>query len=334
VSLVGALDLSCLRSTPLLTELFQKVPPKDNLEKVPLGASSASMYPGYSPADHIYGEAAQEYGEHAAVLKRKGVELTHDPHGPQYVVGQSKKLRRLSQEPETLSGFVSSASAHHVNGEDQGGEPMEGVEQSTDVSQYFVIDSRPTPISELGDLQKHRNKANDKAKRRVSFKDEQDDEAASNDVFDAPKMKKVKISAPESHTAVSVESEVREEDISAEVEARLKAKEEKRKSKEEKKRKRDSAESMDNAQTPASIAQTDGHVEPPASKKPKKKTHKKSQDDVVDAAAHPSNTTSERSSKKDKEKKKKRASADEQATTEVEHEKAPKNSTKDKPASK
>lgn len=293
------------------------------------------MYPGYSPADHIYGEAAQEYGEHAAVLKRKGIDLTPDPHGPQYVVGQSKKLRRSSQEPESLPGSASSASGHSINVEDQGGEPMEGVEQSTDASQYFVIDSRPTPLSELGDLQKHKNKANDKAKRRVSFKDEQDDEAASNDVSDAPKVKKVKISAPESHNVVNVESAVREDDISAEVEARLTAKEEKRKRKEEKKRKRESADSVDKAQTPASVAQTDVNVEPPAAKKPKKKTHKKSQDDIVDAAAQPSNTTSEKASKKDEEKKKKkkRASAGEENTTEVEHEKPAKNSKKDKPAS-
>jgi hypothetical protein len=312
------------------------VAPKDNLDKVPLGASSASMYPGYSPADHIYGEAAQEYGEHAAVLKRKGIDLTPDPHGPQYVVGQSKKLRRSSQEPENLSGSMSSASARNVNGEDQGGEPMEGVEQSADVSQYFVIDSRPTPISELGDLQKHKNKANDKAKRRVSFKDEQDDEMASNDASDASKIKKAKSNDPESHTAANVESAMREEDISAEVEARLKAKEEKRKSKEDKKRKRNSADSVDNAQNPVSIAQTDDHVEPPAAKKPKKKTHKKSEDDMVDAAAQPSNTTSETTSRKDKEKKKKKkkSSATEQVPTEVEHEKAAKKSRKkDKSAS-
>jgi hypothetical protein len=286
------------------------------------------MYPGYSPADHIYGEAAQEYGEHAAVLKRNGIDLKSDLDGPQYVVGQSKKPRRLSQEPKSLSGSVSSASAHNVNVQDQGGEPMEGVEQSIGVSQYFVIDSKPTPLNELGDMQKQKNKANDKAKRRVSFKDEQDDEAPSHEVSDAPNFKKVKISAPESHAAVNAESAVREEDISAVVEARLKAKEEKRKIQEEKKRKRDSADSVDNAQAHTSTTLADDDVETSAAEKPKKKMHKKVRNDLIDAAEYATTTSFEKVSKKDKEKKKKRAGGVKEEAVEVTFEKSKKKKSK------
>ncbi|ERF71522.1 hypothetical protein EPUS_00511 [Endocarpon pusillum Z07020] len=305
---------ACVDRTHQMIRMFKEatynfVPPKDNIDKVPLGASSASMYPGYSPADHIYGEAAQEYGERAAELKRKGVDLQLDPNGPQYVVGQNKKPRLLSQEPETLAGSVSSTSAPSMRSQGQGGEPMEGVELSTGEPQYFVIDSKPSVVADLGEMQKQKNKANDKAKRRVSFKEEQEGEAASNNSFEPRKHKKAKMITSETPAAVIPEPAVQEEDISAEVEARLKAKEEKRKRKEEKKRKRYSGDSSEIAQgeTPTIPAGAPDGTSSTSIEKPKKKMRKLDQSEQTDTAELSIKADAEKESKKDKKKKKQKA---------------------------
>jgi hypothetical protein len=298
---------------PRLTGVFFKVPPRDNLDKVPLGASSASMYPGYSPADHIYGEAAQEFGEHAAELRRKGEDLKLDPHGPQYMVGQNKR-RRLSQEPGTVPGAsVSSTIAHNGSGDDREGEPMEGVEQSADVSQYFVIDSEPTPVTDLGEAQKQKNKANDKAKRRVSFKEEHEAGPSSINSSDAPKAKKAKVNSIEPSAAGISGPVIQEDDISVEVAERLKAKEEKRKRKEGKKRKRESAGSLD-IQPQSTTIPADGHIETETSlmEKPKKKLHKKDQTEVFEAIDSPAKARDDKLLAKDKKKKKGASHADEQ----------------------
>ncbi len=297
--------------TPTNRVLLQ-VPPKDTIDKVPLGASSASMYPGYSPADHIYGEAAQEYGERAAEIKRQGIDLEIDPNGPQYVVGQSKKPRRLSQEPEILTSSISSASAPNANGQDQGGEPMEGIEQSAGEPQYFVIDSKPSLVADLGEVQKQKNKANDKAKRRVSFKDEQEGEAASDDNFDTRKPKKAKIVVSGSPATVISEPAVQKEDISAEVEARLKAKEEKRKRKEERKRKRDSGDSSEIVQSESSAAPTGASAEKSSmpTEKPKKKMLKLDQSEHSDMTELSIKADAEKKPKKDRKGKKQRVATD------------------------
>jgi hypothetical protein len=271
------------------------------------------MYPGYSPADHIYGEAAQEYGERAAELKRKGMDLKLDPSGPQYVVGQNKKPRRLSHELEqTHSASVSSGSAHNAKDHDEDGEPMEGVEQSTDVPQYFVIDSKPTPLDDLGEMQKQKNKANDKAKRRVSFKEERKVVAASAKGSDALKAEKSKLSATDSMTAIDARSTAQEEDISVEVEARLKVKEEKRKRKEEKKRKRDSGESQESIQTTSSMILADVPAKRSSTEKHKRKMHKQNQNEISGASEISVKANDDEEPRKDKRKKKRSAAADEE----------------------
>lgn len=287
------------------------------------------MYPGYSPADHIYGEAAQEYGERAAELKRKGLDLKLDPNGPQYVVGQSKKPRRLTEEAEEGEpiqlGSMSSANANDVEGQDEGGEPMDGVEQ------FFVIDSKPTPMADLGDIQKHKNKANDKVKRRVSFKDEQEVESTKSNGSDEPKRKKAKLDAANpSPAAVLSKSTPQEEDIAAEVEARLKAKEEKRRRKEEKKRKRDSGDSVDSALRDISTVVGDGDVKTSSAQKDKMEMI--GQNEAVDAAEPSSSANNRKKSKKDKKMHKPVGDVDEQEaaiSAERENEKPKKKRKKD-----
>jgi hypothetical protein len=297
-----------------LTSAFSQVPPKDNLDRVPLGASSASMYPGYSPADHIYGEAAQEFGERAAELKRQGMDLKLDPNGPEYVVGQNKKPRRLSQEVEPAqSTSISLANAPDDNVQNGQAEPMEGVEQSVSDSQYFVIDSKPTPVAELGEIQKQKNKANDKAKRRVSFKEEQEVAVTKTDGSDAPRSKKVKVTTVEPSARPGSESVVQEEDISAEVEARLEAKEERRKRKEEKKRKRDSEDSLARDQANSAPTSTHGPVETSSTDKPKKKKHKSEANEINSEAEPAANAKEDNKSKKER-KKAKKGEMGEQAT--------------------
>lgn len=232
-----------------------------------------------------------------------------DPNGPQYVVGQNKKPRRLSQEPEqSQSVAASSATANTGSGQDGGSEPMEGVEQSTDQSQYFMIDSKPTPVAEMGEVKKHKHKANDKAKRRVSFQEVQDSEAADLGHSDATKSKKRKIATNDSAaTAAGSRPEVQEEDISAEVEARLKAKEEKRKRKEEKKRKRESRDSLPSSQTETFVPLVGKPVENPLTGKPQKKMRRTDRNDNGDAAELSEKANQDQESEKKEKKKKKEA---------------------------
>lgn len=231
------------------------------MDRVPLGASSASMYPGYSPADQIYGEAAQEFGEHTAELKRKGVEMKAEPNGPQYVTPQRKRPRRLNQESNGSQSVAGSSATAQVRNS-QGGEtqPMEGVEQSTTESQYFIIDPKPTPLADIGETPKHKNKANDKAKRRVSFREDESSETANPNHSSVPKAKKVKLATDDSAGPTADSRSTMQEDISAEVEDRIRAKEEKRKRKEEKKRKRDSRDSFPSGQPDTAMTAADGSV--------------------------------------------------------------------------
>jgi len=312
---------ACVDRTHEMLRMFKRatatfIPPRDNIDRVPLGASSASMYPGYSPADHIYGEAAAEYGAVIAEARRQGKQIERNPDGVEYVVGQSqlgakeqleelKKSRgaaeKSDQNDETSSGAE----------ENMDGGPMDGVEQNTDAEQLFTVDSNPTPVSILQNksdsTSKAKNKANDKAKRRVSFQDEQ-----SNSPADTPeeghKKKKVKVTEAESAQANVSTPLVEEDDISAEVDARHKAKEERRKRKEEKKRKRESGSSQTDAvEIPAE--------EPTAGKPTKKKQKKTKETEEVKQAAEPE-VSEEQQPKKDK-KKKKRASTEADAIAAV-----------------
>jgi len=133
-----------------------QVPPRDNIDRVPLGASSASMYPGYSPADHIYGEAAAEYGMRMAEAKRKGIEVKIDSDGHEYIVGQSslsakEQIAAIHKEREEAKARkTGSGSANPTTSKDakkMEAEPMEEVRETRDGVDLFVIDSNPTPVA-------------------------------------------------------------------------------------------------------------------------------------------------------------------------------------------
>jgi hypothetical protein len=297
-----------VRHALLLTMLLLQVPPRDSIDRVPLGASSASMYPGYSPADHIYGEAAAEYGAMIAEARRQGKEIRSDPNGIEYVVGQSQLSAREQLEEVKKSLAAKSAKQNEETSKeaelDQGnGEPMEGMEQTADASQLFMVDSNPTPLHVLqnksdASSSRNKNKANDKAKRRVSVQDEQ-----AYPVSEAPedfhKKKKVKIAKVEEGLSES-KPLVEEDDISAEVDQRLKEKEERRRRKAEKKRKRESGSSQVEAVESINMPAEENQV-----KIPERKKHKK--DERLEEKKEAGSAASEEKKSK-KEKKKKRSS--------------------------
>jgi hypothetical protein len=226
------------------------------------------MYPGYSPADHIYGEAASEFGKQMAELKKQGIELPKDPNGPEYDLAADKKLTQtqieeIKKQREQEKKGAESGSL--VDSADDKADPMEGVEE-TDVSQLFVIDSNPTPVPPFQanfstSLTKSKNKANDKAKRRNSNDGDITGEPA---VEKTHKKKKVMVSADSTDPTESVN-----DDFEKEAEAKHKEREEKRKAKKDKKRKRDSEPSELAAEVP------DASVEDSKAEKPKKKKSKK-----------------------------------------------------------
>ena len=201
------------------------------------------MYPGYSPADHVYGEAAQEFGSTVAELRKKGKDWKPEENGPEYVIGQSTLSEKQQREQYRKQKSQSVET-------DQGGDSRDGVEATkSDSEPLWFVDSNPTPVNVADTKSK-------KEKRRVSFEGGEEGK---------PSQKKKKIEESQ-----SVVPAVAEDDISTEVEARLKSKEEKRKKKKgDQKRKRDSVDSSLPADTTNTTTSEPAPVEKPKKKKSK-----------------------------------------------------------------
>jgi hypothetical protein len=213
-----------------------------------------------------------------AEARRQGTEIKNDPNDIEYVVGQSRRSAR-EQLDKAKKSFAaekdgqSGEASKEAEPEQGNSEPMEGVEHTADASPLFVVDSNPTPVHILqnkpdASFSKGKNKANDKAKRRISGPDEQVHTA--NEVpKDSHKKKKVKMEKAEQGASESKPS-VEEDDISEEVDRRLKEKEERRRRKAEKKRKRESGSSQMAGEGAADVPADQLQVE-----KREKKKHKK-----------------------------------------------------------
>ena len=224
------------------------------------------MYPGYSPADHEYGKAAEEFGRVAAEARAKGVEIKHPD--VEYEIGQAKGIKR-----RTLAA-MRGASAAKAQGSGSGSgsgseEPTTQIpkEKATPPEKakdekakaptpegdnpFFIIDTKPTPVNLPGIVTQP-------VKRSAS-------PPASTEA-----KKHHEGEMPKSENAAKVEYE----DISGEVDARMKEKEEKRRRKEEKKRKRESeGNQIEGAEAHAISSDTpaaDVAVEKPKTKKAKK----------------------------------------------------------------
>ncbi|KAL8768785.1 MAG: hypothetical protein Q9209_005074 [Squamulea sp. 1 TL-2023] len=279
------------------------VPPADQIEQVPLGSSSNSMYPGYAIKEHKYGEAAQTYGNYAAEAKRRGEEIK--PEGVDYKLGQSKahsslKLEQMRALKESLNGSGSGsdsgpADATFKEPGSAGKKQVRFSDISQDASkseaQMFFMDPKPTPVdfsTTLNPSQKRKDLSPDPEPALEPVEAQSSKKAKKSHVDPANKPDDVKKDTYStiSSTADSIsqtkddskqapdEVPTQYEDISAEVDKRLKEKEEKRKHKdwlkEEKKRKRDSEGSA----TVAADAATRETEKP----KKKKKTSRKTED--------------------------------------------------------
>ena len=220
------------------------------------------MYPGYSPADHEYGKAAQEFGQQWSAAKSQGVEFQPTPDGPQYEFSQAKGVKKgtlakiraakATRGEGSGSGLGSGSDVSPPPASTNGAHPSkqrENVKSDDDEKEganpYFVVDTNPTPVNLPGLSHKP-------AKRASST------EAPAEPVAAKPKKAKIK---HDGAVPTGNEKRVEFEDISGEVDARMKEKDEKLKRKEEKKRKRESGETIS--------------LEPVTeSEKPKKKSRK------------------------------------------------------------
>ena len=231
------------------------------------------MYPGYSPADHEYGKAAEEYGKAAAEARAKGIEFKYPE--AEYEVGQAKGLKRKTlaeiRETHAAKGRTSGSGS----GSGTGSSSEDSIKQkpkepattngqaSTVKSQeaspegdnpYFVIDTKPTPVDISG-------MSSQPLKRSAS----------PPEAVEAKRRKKAKKKHDGEMPKGEDTLEVKTEDISERVDARMKEKEKKRKMKEEKKRKRQSEgdDGVEEAQDITEPSAVTAEVE-----RPKKKTKK------------------------------------------------------------
>ncbi|KAI4236799.1 MAG: hypothetical protein LQ349_002315 [Xanthoria aureola] len=269
------------------------VPPPSHIDQVPLGSSSESMYPGYSTKDHHkYDETAQNI---AAEAKWRGEKSK--PEGVDYELGQSKA-------PSSLKLEQMRATKAAPNGAGPGSDTLTPVAPSdanasskrvrfSDVSnetskpegQVFFMDSQPTPIdlpTSLNPSHKRKGSSQDPHAAPEPMEAQPTKRAKTNHADHAVKLDDVyedKQPIPNDTAQTNGEAEqapkdfqIEYEDISAEVDQRMKEKEEKRKTKnrptEEKKRKRDSEGST--AGAVESAAKTE--LEKPKKKKKKSKT--------------------------------------------------------------
>ena len=181
------------------------------------------MYPGYSPADHIYGTAAMEYGSAAAKAKAQGIELK--PHNDmEYEIGQGKGMKRKKlAEMQALRGsqgvHASGVNAINKTKESEVSQPKPAENAVNGDQPAFFIDTEPTPVN-----------------LPIGEKSTAKDGVPGIESAEGKELKRVKKSHEGKLPDAPPKGQIETEDISAEVDARLKAKEEKRRKKEEKKR--------------------------------------------------------------------------------------------------
>ena len=194
------------------------------------------MYPGYSPADHEYGKAAEEYGKWASETIKQGAK-PELPGGLEYEIGQARGIKRGSltgireakkQRKGAGSGSGSesdnapnkkepepSAAAPTTNG-DINPRITNPEEAEQGKNPYFVVDTEPMKLNIPG--------------VRPPKRDTTPPDSSEKKHKKAKKVHDGTLPAGEGF-----------EDISKEVDAKLKEKEEKKKHKEKKKRKRESS---------------------------------------------------------------------------------------------
>lgn len=116
------------------------------------GSSSASMYPGYSPADHIYGEASSEFGRTATKSQRDRLKVTSNSDVPQSEISQSKKQLLATRGKAPMDS--ENANLTPLGTRNSTNETVESVTDVTKTDDtagggnpFFVIDTNPTPVN-------------------------------------------------------------------------------------------------------------------------------------------------------------------------------------------
>lgn len=195
------------------------------------------MYPGYSPADHIYGNAAMEAGAAAAAANKAG--LASKPAVEiEYEIGQAKGLKRkkladmrAAKESQggnrSSSGSGANAQARAVNGHSQEVKAADAktaeakpVAEAVESEQpAFFVDTMPTPVNLPFTIPKP-------SKRQ----------SPDPEPIEPATPKKTKKKHDGDTPAAPKPGQIETEDISAEVDKRMREKEEKRKRKEEQKK--------------------------------------------------------------------------------------------------
>lgn len=297
------------------------MPPPNQREKVPLGSSSASMYPGYSPADHEYGKAAEEYGKAAAEARAKGIDMKHPD--AEYVIGQAKGVKKRTlteiQEAQAAKGKSSGSGSGTGSGSDgptkqESKEPFttngkastEKIQEATPEGDnpYFVIDTNPTPVNLPG-------MSHQPIKRSAS----------PPEGVEAKTHKKAKKKHEGEMPKGEDTGEVKTEDISEQVDARMKEKEAKRKMKEEKKRKWEPedkpAAAIDDSQSTAEASATAAAEEESPKKKKAKKTEEEPLPDQTASKKRPSEDDAEAEDGEGKKKKKRKKSKEKAIASDV-----------------
>lgn len=281
------------------------------------------MYPGYSPADHEYGKAAEEYGKAAAEARAKGIELKHPD--AEYELGQAKGVKRKIvagiREGQTAKGNsndigsgsgIGSGSEGPIEAEPKesattnGQANMEKVQEATAEGDnpYFVIDTKPTPVNVTG----------------MSFQP-LERSASLPEAVEAKKHKKAKKKHDGDMPTGEDAQVVKTDDISDEVNARMKEKQEKRKMKEEKKRKRrpegELAAAAEDPQLAAEISAAAAEEESPKKKKKAKKTEEEPLPDQTASKKRPGEDDGEAEDGEGKKKKKRKKSKETATANEV-----------------
>lgn len=231
------------------------------------------MYPGYSPANHDYGKAAEEYGIFATASRAQGADVTHpDLHDE---IGQARGTKRKASAGvreatnvkqggpdsrdagETAGGSKPkpmTPSALHFKNQAKGTNITE--ETLTSIENLgFVIDVNPTPVNINGLTARSPKRS-----------------ASSLEPLDQEKSKKAKNKHKGNLPHATVNQGIEFEDISQEVDARMREKEAKRKRKGEKKRKREPADFSTAPAEPSAAAEVD---------RPKQKKSRKNEDNVL-----------------------------------------------------
>lgn len=255
------------------------------------------MYPGYSPADHEYGNAAMEYGKAVAEARAQGINF-RPGMDIDYEIGQARGTKRKTLEGIKTAKVARDAAENEAMGTGDNALPVEngrvkrkGALEEKNVDTNGMSSPRPAPASNAQEKTTQEDKVifsldanptpvtlekihNDASHHEAPLADKPSDEISKEKTS---KKRKTTHKGP-------LPEPPQFEDISAEVDARVKEKEEKRKQREarkaqkklEKKRKRESGDSVmtSGGEGAAAMGGTADITD-----KPKKKKSKKAKND-------------------------------------------------------